>query len=164
MLGTLVAGRISIAAASVSAAKTGLAIAVRYSDRRRQFGPDGGPEVPILDYPVHQKLLLPSVARTYALHFAVRELVDRYDAALGLQRETGGLPGDEMREVEAGAAALKALASWHGLDALQAAREAMGGRGYTPPTASGASGPTPTSSPPSRGPTPFSCSWWPRPS
>src|SRR5690606_28046271 len=39
MLGTLVAGRISIAAASVSAAKTGLTIAVRYSDRRRQFGP-----------------------------------------------------------------------------------------------------------------------------
>lgn len=130
MLGTLVAGRISIAAASVSAAKTGLTIAVRYSDRRRQFGPEGEPEVPILDFQVHQRLLLPRVATTYALHFAVRGLVEEYGRALEGQRESGALPGDEMREVEARAAGLKAYASWHALDTLQAAREAMGGRGF----------------------------------
>ena len=42
MLGTLVAGRISIAAASVSAAKVGLTVALRWSTRRLQFGPSGG--------------------------------------------------------------------------------------------------------------------------
>jgi len=130
MLGTLVSGRISIAAASVSAAKVGLTVAVRYSDRRRQFGPDEGLEAPILDYPVHQRLLLPRVATTYALHFAVRRLTERYGEALADQRRTGDFPGDEMRELEATAAGLKALASWHCGDALQASREAMGGRGY----------------------------------
>ena len=130
MLGTLVAGRISIASASVSAAKVGLTVAVRYSERRVQFGPQDGPEVPILDYPVHQRLLLPRVATTYAFHFAVRGLTERYDDILRRQRDGGSVPGDELREVEAGAAGLKALASWHCQETLQASREAMGGRGF----------------------------------
>jgi acyl-CoA oxidase len=130
MLGTLVAGRISIAAASVSASKVGLTTAVRYSDRRRQFGPEGQPEVPILDYRVHQRLLLPRVAATFAFHFAVRNVVERYADAVRQQRERSDIPGDEMREIEATAAGLKALASWHCADALQASREAMGGRGF----------------------------------
>jgi len=130
MLGTLVAGRISIASASVSAAKVGLTVSIRYSEKRTQFGPEGQPEVPILDYPVHQRLLLPRLATTYALHFAVRRLAERYDELLTRQREDDAVPGDELREVEAGAAGLKALASWHCQDALQASREAMGGRGF----------------------------------
>lgn len=160
MLGTLVAGRISIAAASVSAAKVGLTVAVRYSEERRQFGPDDGPEVPILDYPSHQRRLLPRVAEAYALHFAVRDLAERYaavvkgragdrpghggtgvdaegtgaDAAGGESPEPGSRPEgrseEALREVEARAAGLKALASWHAARALQESREAMGGRGY----------------------------------
>jgi acyl-CoA oxidase len=130
MLGTLVSGRISIASASVSAAKVGLTVAVRYSEGRRQFGPEDGPEVPILDYPVHQRLLLPRVAITYALHFAVRRLAEQYDDELRRQRDEEDGPGDRVREIEAGAAGLKALASWHCQESLQCAREAMGGRGY----------------------------------
>lgn len=124
MLGTLVAGRISIAAASVSVAKTALTIGVRYSSRRRQFGPEGEPEVPILDYLMQRRLLLPKLAATYAHHFAVRDLVDRYEASL-----KGG-DEEEGRELEVRAAGLKALASWHALDTLQNVRESMGGRGY----------------------------------
>lgn len=125
MLGTLVAGRISIAAASVSVAKTALTIGVRYSARRLQFGPEGHPEVPILDYTTQRRLLLPRLAATYAHHFAVRDLVERYDRIL-----TGS--GDEVdaRELEVRAAGLKSLASWHALETLQAVRESMGGRGY----------------------------------
>ncbi len=126
MLGTLVAGRISIAAASVSAAKTGLTIAVRYSARRRQFGPEGEAEVPVLDYLTQQRLLLPALATTYGLHFAVQELVERYDRHMA----SAGDDEQEGREIEVQAAGLKALASWHCLDTLQACREAMGGRGY----------------------------------
>ncbi|MCB1034788.1 MAG: acyl-CoA dehydrogenase family protein, partial [Acidobacteria bacterium] len=55
MLGTLVGGRVSVALAGLSAAKNGLAIAVRYGARRRQFGPEGRPETPILDYLTHQR-------------------------------------------------------------------------------------------------------------
>lgn len=130
MLGTLVAGRISVASASVSAAKVGLTVAIRYSEERVQFGPEDQPEVPILDYPVHQRLLLPRLARTYALHFAVRRLAERYDDILRRQRADEAVAGEELREVEAGAAGLKALASWHAQDTLQASREAMGGRGF----------------------------------
>jgi acyl-CoA oxidase len=126
MLGTLVAGRISIASASVSAAKTGLTIAVRWSRRRRQFGPAGGPEVPILDYLVHQRLLLPRLAATYGFHFAVRDLARRYERLL--TDPDGG--EEEQREIEVLAAGIKAEASWHCVDTLQACREACGGQGY----------------------------------
>lgn len=125
MLGTLVAGRISIAAASVSVAKTALTIGVRYSARRRQFGPEDQSEVPILSYTTQQRLLFPKLAATYALHFAVHDLIARYDRHL-----TGSSNADEGREIEVRAAGLKAYASWHALDSLQAVRESMGGRGY----------------------------------
>ncbi len=124
MLGTLVAGRISIAAASVSVAKTALTIGVRYSSTRRQFGPADGAEIPILDYTMQRRLLLPRLATTYAHHFAVRDLVRRFDLA----RDGGS--EEESREIEGRAAGLKALASWHAFDTLQAVRESMGGRGY----------------------------------
>src|SRR5690606_4563088 len=48
MLGTLVGGRLSVAAASVSAAKVGLSIALRYATHRRQFGPTSEPETLLL--------------------------------------------------------------------------------------------------------------------
>jgi len=123
MLGTLVGGRISIAAASVSAAKTALAVAVPYSAARRQFGPAGEAEVPILDYRVHQRLLLPRLATAYGLHFAVRDLIDRYASEDGEGDEEDGT-------VEVRAAGLKAYASRYALETIQACREACGGRGY----------------------------------
>jgi len=125
MLGTLVAGRISIAAASVSAAKTGLTIALRYGARRRQFGPAGGPEVPINHYLGHQRLLLPRLAQTYALHFAVRHLTDGYVESLAPDT-----PEEATRVIESGSAALKVLASEACVRTLQACREACGGQGY----------------------------------
>lgn len=125
MLGTLVAGRVSVAAGAVSAAKTGLAIAIPYSDRRRQFGPKGEPETPILDFRMQQRLLLPKLATTYALHFAIRQLAEDCGAMVG-----AGQLEEEGQEVEARAAGLKAYATWHALDTLQACREGMGGRGF----------------------------------
>jgi len=120
MLGTLVGGRISVAAAALSASKSGLAIALRYAERRRQFGPSGRPEIALLDYRAHQRRLLPRLAATYAIDFAHKELVRRYLAA-----------GDDgRRAVETLAAGLKAYASWHNLATLQECREACGGQGY----------------------------------
>ena len=78
MIGTLVAGRVSVALASLSAMKSGLAIAVRYGDRRRQFGPEGKPEVHLMDYLTHQRRLLPRVAEAYALDFALKYVLERF--------------------------------------------------------------------------------------
>lgn len=122
MLGTLVAGRVSIAAASVSAAKTALTVAVRWGEGRRQFGPAGADEVPVLDYLVHQRALLPRLATTVGLHFAIRDLERRY------AEHVGG--GEDDDTVEVRAAGLKAYASWHCVDTIQVCRESCGGQGY----------------------------------
>jgi acyl-CoA oxidase len=147
MLGTLVRGRISVAGAAGSAAKSALTIAVRYGDRRRQFerpGRDGAPpaEVPVLDYLAHQRRLLPALARTYALHFAQAELVAnlhdlqsaRLDVVEGLAPAEPAQVDEEdsrkQRELEANAAGLKAIATWHATATIQTCREACGGAGY----------------------------------
>jgi acyl-CoA oxidase len=120
MLRTLVAGRVSIAAASVSGVKVGLAIAVRYTDARTQFGAKDAPERPLLDYPLLQRALMPRLATTFGLHFAVRGLLASYAEA----RDR------DDAELEVAAAGLKAYASDHCVDTLQVCREACGGQGY----------------------------------
>ena len=119
MLGTLVSGRVSIAAASTAVSRKALTIAVRYTASRRQFGPAGGDEVPVLTYLSVQRALLPRLARCYATGFAVRALIRRLAD-----------PSADRRRVEVQAAALKATASRDAMDVLQACREACGGQGY----------------------------------
>jgi acyl-CoA oxidase len=120
MLGTLVGGRVSIALAGLSASKSALTIAVRYGARRRQFGPSGEAETVLLDYLTHQRRLLPRLATTYALNFALHHLAEQYAESID----------DDRREVEAMAAGLKAYATWHATDTIQTCREACGGQGY----------------------------------
>ncbi|TDW51935.1 acyl-coenzyme A oxidase [Flavobacterium sp. 270] len=120
MLGTLVGGRIGIPRSALAAAKSGLTIAIRYSDQRRQFGPEGGSEVPILNYRMHQRRLLPHLAKTYAVHFALQYLTSRF-----LNRTEA-----EMQEIEALAAGMKSYSTWSTRDILQECREACGGKGY----------------------------------
>lgn len=120
MLGTLVGGRIGIPRAGLSAAKTGVTIAIKYSDRRLQFGPEGGAEIPILNYKTHQRRLMPLLANCYAFHFALQYLTNRF-----LKRSE-----EEMQEIEALAAGLKALSTWNTTETLQQCRECCGGKGY----------------------------------
>ena len=131
MLGTLVAGRISVAAAGVAAARNALLIAVRYGQQRRQFGPAGSPEHRLLDYPAHQERLMPALAEAVVLTLALRSLADRYVATTERARQGApeGQDGDS-RELEALAAGLKALGTWHATATIQACRECCGGAGY----------------------------------
>ena len=99
MLGTLVGGRVSVALAASSASKSALTIAVRYGARRRQFGPEGEAETVLLDFRTHQRRLMPRLATTYALDFALKRLVTEYV----------GSTADSRREVEALAAGLKPM-------------------------------------------------------
>ncbi len=127
MLGTLVQGRVCIAAASVSTAKSALAIAVRYGLRRRQFGPpEGEREVVILDYRTHQRRLMPLLARTYALHFAQQTLTEKFHRVMSAEEP----PERDRRELESLAAGLKATSSWHATETIQTCRECCGGAGY----------------------------------
>jgi acyl-CoA oxidase len=120
MLGTLVGGRIGIPRSALAAAKSGLTIAIRYSDQRRQFGPEGGSEVSILNYRIHQRRLLPLLAKTYAVHFALQYVTHRF-----INKNES-----EMQEIEALAAGMKAYSTWSTTAILQECREACGGKGY----------------------------------
>lgn len=120
MLGTLVGGRIGIPRSGLSALKSGLTIAIRYGDQRRQFGPENGQEVSILNYRTHQRRLLPLLSESYALHFSLKYLTERF-----LNRTE-----EDMQEIEALAAGLKAYATWTTTSGLQECREACGGKGY----------------------------------
>lgn len=120
MIGTLVGGRITIGLSALSAAKSALTIAIRYGNRRRQFGPDGGNTTPLLDYRTHQRRLMPALATSIVLDFALSQMVDRFIA----------LKGESDRELEGLAAGLKSYTSWYAQHAITEARECCGGQGY----------------------------------
>jgi acyl-CoA oxidase len=126
MLGTLVQGRVSVGGAAINASKVALTIAIRYGAQRRQFGAPGSSEEAILlDYRMHQRRLLPLLARTYALHFAQAELVEEF--ARVFDDDEGE---HDRRALEAQAAGTKALGTWHATETIQMCREACGGAGY----------------------------------
>lgn len=122
MLGALVAGRVCVALAGLSASKSALTIAIKYSLKRRQFAAkDGDPENIIMDYPTHQHRLIPRLATTYALSFALTKLKHQYVQKKGT---------DEMKKLESIAAGMKAYATWFARDTIQVCRETCGGKGY----------------------------------
>lgn len=127
MLGTLIRGRVTVGGSAAAAARVALDIAVRYALERRQFdAPDNEGEVLIMDYLVHQRRLLPLIAKSYALQFAQNELVAKCH-----ELQTSDDPdAEEQRELEARAAGLKAANTWHASRSIQEAREACGGAGY----------------------------------
>jgi acyl-CoA oxidase len=126
MLGNLVQGRVCISGASISGAKSALTIAVRYGLRRIQFGPAGEPEIPILDYRTQQRRLMPPLAKTFALHFAQAELIEKFHNVFSAPEPSER----ERRELESLAAGLKATSSWHATETIQHCRECCGGAGY----------------------------------
>lgn len=120
MLGTLVGGRVCVPRAGLSAAKTALTIAIRYALQRRQFGEKGKEEMLILDYPSHQRRLMPPLAKAYALDIALTYLTKRFVNS----------SEEDMREIETLAAGLKSVATWYTSATIQNCREACGGKGY----------------------------------
>lgn len=121
MLGALVAGRICVGSGANSAAKVAQDIAIRYALQRRQFGPEDSHEQLIMDYPTHQARLIPLLVKTYVYHFALDNLKNAFVTAS---------TEEERRKIETKAAGMKALATWHAMDAIQECREACGGKGY----------------------------------
>lgn len=121
MLGTLVGGRVCVPRAGLSAAKSALTIAIRYGLKRRQFAPTfTEPETILLDYPSHQRRLMPLLAKAYALDFGLTYLTKRYV----------GRSDEDIREIETLAAGMKSYATWYTTACIQECREACGGKGY----------------------------------
>lgn len=137
MLGTLIRGRITVAATAGAASRKALAIATRYGLVRRQFdAPGGDDEIVVLDYLGHQRKLLPLIAKSYAIAFAQNELTEElHEVQSDTPAESPDGSADDskagrQRELEANAAGLKAYATWHASHAINVSREACGGAGY----------------------------------
>lgn len=120
MLGTLVGGRVGVPLAGLSAAKKALTIAIRYANQRRQFATTEEQETLIMDYPTHQRRLMPLLAKAYAFDFAHKYVLDRFI----------NKTEEDAREIEALAAGIKALSTWNTTKTIQECREACGGAGY----------------------------------
>ncbi|KAD7116818.1 hypothetical protein R6Q59_006472 [Mikania micrantha] len=119
-LAPLTSGRVTIAASSMNTTKIGLAIAIRYSLSRRAFSiRPNEPEVLLLDYPSHQRRLLPLLAKTYAMSFA-----SNYLKMIYVKRTP-----ESIKTVHVVSSALKAVLTWHCMRTLQECREACGGQG-----------------------------------
>ncbi|KAL0723847.1 hypothetical protein Bca4012_038446 [Brassica carinata] len=116
----LTSGRVTIASSAIYSAKVGLAIALRYSLSRRAFSVTAnGPEVLLLDYPSHQRRLLPLLAKTYAMSFAANDLKMIY-----VKRTP-----ETNKAIHVVSSGLKAVLTWHNMRTLQECREAVGGQG-----------------------------------
>ncbi|KAJ0435576.1 putative acyl-CoA oxidase [Helianthus annuus] len=119
-LAPLTSGRVMIAGSSMYSTKIGLAIAIRYSLSRHAFSiRPNEPEVLLLDYPTHQRRLLPLLAKTYALSFA-----SNYLKMIYVKRTP-----ESMKSIHLASSALKAVLTWHCMRTLQECREACGVQG-----------------------------------
>ncbi|RAL45048.1 hypothetical protein DM860_003807 [Cuscuta australis] len=116
----LTTGRVTIPTVVTYAAKVGIATAIRYSLTRRAFSiTPNGPEVLLLDYPSHQRRLLPLLAKTYAMSFSAISLKMMY-----VKRTP-----EVNKTLHVVSSAFKATLSWHNMRTLQECREACGGQG-----------------------------------
>ncbi|XP_025091952.1 peroxisomal acyl-coenzyme A oxidase 1-like [Pomacea canaliculata] len=104
-------------------------IAVRYSAVRKQseIQPGAG-EVKVLDFQTQQQKVLPQVAAAYALMFTGRNVLAFYMQVTS-QIEKGAL--EELPQLHALSAGLKAVSSWDATNGIEACRLACGGHGYS---------------------------------
>ncbi|XP_031282069.1 acyl-coenzyme A oxidase 3, peroxisomal-like [Pistacia vera] len=98
----------------------GLSIAIRYALSRRAFSiTPNGPEILLLDYPIHQQRLLPLLAKTYTMSSAAN-----YMKMLYVNRTP-----QSNKTIHVILSAFKATFIWHNQRTLQECRGACGGQG-----------------------------------
>ncbi|XP_054816579.1 acyl-coenzyme A oxidase 3, peroxisomal-like [Prosopis cineraria] len=120
-LAPLTFGRVTIAVSAVYVSKISLAIAIRYALTRRAFSiTPNGPEVLLLDYPIHQQRLMPLLAKVYAMSFAANDLKMMYVKRSPQSNKT----------IHVVSSSYKATFTWNNMRILQECREACGGQGY----------------------------------
>ncbi|KAI8347323.1 acyl-CoA dehydrogenase/oxidase C-terminal [Blakeslea trispora] len=137
--GALLQGRVAMVVDSGHFSKKALTIAIRYAAVRRQFSRSNSDnrETRLLDYPIHQRRLMPLLSQTLAMLFAGAEMADMYDlmtSRLDSTREDD--PDLEevievLKETHATSAGLKAFCTWQCLQTIEQCRQACGGHGYS---------------------------------
>lgn len=136
--GALIHGRVTMVVDSGNVSKKALTIAIRYAAVRRQFSNSkSSVETKLLDYPIHQRRLMPLMAQTFAMLFTGTEMTAMYNKMMG--RLENAKPGDKdleevlemLKETHSTSAGLKAFCTWNCLSTIEACRQACGGHGYS---------------------------------
>jgi len=136
--GALISGRVGMVTDSAVISQKGLTIAIRYGIVRRQFSAGTNDvETQILDYPIHQRRLMPLLTQAIAFQFASRTLQLKYEDVMETRAHLGPSQLDpknhaaEIKELHVMAAGLKAFSTWACLDSLEKCRQTCGGHGYS---------------------------------
>ncbi|KAB5530011.1 hypothetical protein DKX38_020092 [Salix brachista] len=150
-LAPLTSGRVTIATSAIYSSKIGLAIAIRYALSRRAFSmTPNGPEVLLLDYPSHQRRLLPLLAKSCSIcnessnalgnassvnwpcNFCLTAAYCLYAMSFGgnyLKMLYVNRTPESAKTLHVVSSAFKAIFTWHNMRTLQECREACGGQG-----------------------------------
>ncbi|CEP07412.1 hypothetical protein [Parasitella parasitica] len=136
--GALLQGRVAMVVDSGNVSKKALTIAVRYAAVRRQFSSSNSDiETKLLDYPIHQRRLMPLMAQTFAMLFTGNEMTAMYNRMMGrLENAKADDPDlaevlEMLKETHSTSAGLKAFCTWNCLSTIEACRQACGGHGYS---------------------------------
>ncbi|KAG7528732.1 hypothetical protein FFLO_05958 [Filobasidium floriforme] len=136
--GALLSGRVGMVADSSNTAKRALTIAVRYAAVRRQFASGKNKlETQLLDYPIHQRRLMPLMAQAIAIGFTSLILTNMYEELTqALETLEPSDPNmhetlEKLKETHATSAGLKAFCTWACLETIEKCRQSCGGHGYS---------------------------------
>lgn len=136
--GALLQGRVAMVVDSGNVSKKALTIAIRYAAVRRQFSNSKSDiETKLLDYPIHQRRLMPLLAQTFAMLFTGAEMTAMYNKMMSrLENAKSGDTDLEqvlemLKETHSTSAGLKAFCTWNCLSTIEACRQACGGHGYS---------------------------------
>lgn len=131
--GILSLGRLSLTYVAVLNLESAIVIAVRYAGARKQFGPSGEQEIPILEYQSHQWRLIPYIAACYIMRvffFTFYEDFISFYATIAYELNAEMDTAAVGAEVHALSCAAKAISAWIARDGIQECREACGGYGF----------------------------------
>lgn len=139
----LLGGRVTMVLDSFRIGARFTTIALRYAIGRKQFksnfAAEAKQETQLLDYPLHQRRLLPLLASTYLissgaykLEHTMGTILDSLDEAVANNDMKTIMKGiDDLKSLFIDSASLKSTCTWFGADCIDQCRQACGGHGYS---------------------------------
>lgn len=138
----LLGGRVMMVMDSFRTSARFSTIALRYAVGRRQFKSSSqadGTETQLLNYPLHQRRLLPWLAQAYVfsagawkMDITLSETLDELDVAVEKEDMKGIMKSiDKMKSVFIDSAANKSTSTWLTADLIDQCRQSCGGHGYS---------------------------------